>query len=145
MSKTRYGVEYTHCGCPIPGDTIGQKLLRMVNNFRPSAHLVPPEHDKLLAATHPSDHNAVYALHKRVSSSGQVKRRKKIAKREKRARERGSQPNRAYGHDPAFLVPVPMYFGGPGCVAATGNVIDSGDGGVAGCAPVSSCGIGLGK
>ncbi|KAF9461936.1 hypothetical protein BDZ94DRAFT_769324 [Collybia nuda] len=133
--KTRFNVDYTHCGCPIPGDTIGQKLLRMIRNYMPSAHLVPPEHEKLLAATHPSDHNAVYTIHKRVSASGQAKRRKKIARREKRARTEGSASNRAH-HDAAFLIPVPIYFGAPGCVAASGNVVDSAGCGVAGCAPV---------
>ncbi len=42
--------------------------------------------------------------------------------------------NRSVGHDAAFLVPVPLYFGyGTGCVATTGHVVGGG-GGVGGCA-----------
>ncbi len=35
--------------------------------------------------------------------------------------------NRSVGHDPAFLVPVPLYFGyGTGCVVTRGHVAGGG-------------------
>ncbi|TEB32128.1 hypothetical protein FA13DRAFT_285160 [Coprinellus micaceus] len=30
--KERFGVRYTYCGCPLPGDTIGQRLSRFVSS-----------------------------------------------------------------------------------------------------------------
>ncbi|KAF8885822.1 hypothetical protein BD779DRAFT_1611906 [Infundibulicybe gibba] len=136
--KNRFNVEYTHCGCPLPGQTIGQKLSRLVNRYTVNAsYLTPPARDNLLAATHPSDHNAVFATHQKGSISGQEQQRKKIERR--RAREARdvllgkADPKRAErgaGHDPAFLVPVPIFFAYgaipivPGCTApaSAGNV-----------------------
>ncbi|KAF8816814.1 hypothetical protein BYT27DRAFT_7333232 [Phlegmacium glaucopus] len=60
--KDRFHVQYSHCGCPIPGDSIGQKLTRLINSFKlpSSSHLLPFNRTDLLSATHPSDHNAVH-------------------------------------------------------------------------------------
>ncbi|KAK0447632.1 hypothetical protein EV421DRAFT_1706368 [Armillaria borealis] len=137
--QDRFGIPYTHCGCPLPGDTIGQRLSRLVSIHKqsgPPSHLVPPrDRSDLLAATHPSDHNAVYPF----MHQGQVDalRRARLEKRERRIRReegKGMSRNRSVGHDPAFLVPVPLYFGyGAGCVAITGHVVGGG-GGVGGCA-----------
>ncbi|KAK0491665.1 hypothetical protein IW261DRAFT_1438902 [Armillaria novae-zelandiae] len=139
--QDRFGIPYTHCGCPLPGDTIGQRLSRLVlihKQSGPPSHLVPPrDRSDLLAATHPSDHNAVYSF----MHQGQVDalRRARLEKRERRIKReegRGISRNRSVGHDPAFLVPVPLYFGyGTGCVATTGHVVGGG-GGVGGCAAV---------
>ncbi|SJL02690.1 uncharacterized protein ARMOST_06024 [Armillaria ostoyae] len=136
--QDRFGIPYTHCGCPLPGDTIGQRLSRLVSIHKqsgPPSHLVPPrDRSDLLAATHPSDHNAVYPF----MHQGQVDalRRARLEKRERRIRRgegKGMSRNRSIGHDPAFLVPVPLYFGyGTGCVAITGHVVGGG-GGVGGC------------
>ena len=59
--KSRFNVEYTHCGCPIPGDSIGERLSRLIglHGSQPPSHLVPFDRPDLLSATHPSDHNAV--------------------------------------------------------------------------------------
>ncbi|KAK6993013.1 hypothetical protein R3P38DRAFT_3079281 [Favolaschia claudopus] len=63
--KTRFGIQYTHCGCPLPSDTIGQRLSRLARPIslapsRDPSYLIPPDCAHLRAATHPSDHNAVY-------------------------------------------------------------------------------------
>ena len=148
-----YGVRYTHCGCPLPGDTIAQKLARIIkaDSIIPS-QLVPPNRDDLLAATHPSDHNAVFAFHRKwFSRTSQKSRRKKFAQRQKANAElakAGRLDNRdierSHGHNPAFLIPVPLYYSNPvgvGCVATSGNVVNSASdtGGIGGCAGVSCC------
>ena len=55
-------MQYSHCGCPIPGDSIGQKLIRLIGSQPkvPPSHLLPFNRPDLLSATHPSDHNAVH-------------------------------------------------------------------------------------
>ncbi|KAF8804298.1 hypothetical protein BYT27DRAFT_7107670, partial [Phlegmacium glaucopus] len=61
--KARFHVQYSHCGCPIPGDSIGSKLVRLIasaENLVPPSHLLPFNRPDLLSATHPSDHNAVH-------------------------------------------------------------------------------------
>ncbi|KAG6865062.1 hypothetical protein C0991_005381 [Blastosporella zonata] len=137
--KNRYNMPYTHCGCPLPGKTIGQRLSRLVNNYgAQKSYLIPPAREDLLAATHPSDHNAVFVWHrKHDSESLQRSRREKFKRRQERdakARAKGKAPlltpeerRRAEAHEAAFLVPVPMYYGfiGAGCVAYTGNVVFS--------------------
>ncbi|KAJ6565016.1 hypothetical protein DFH09DRAFT_919796 [Mycena vulgaris] len=122
--KERYGVQYMHCGCPLPGDTIGQKLSRLIGAHatqNKTPYLVSPMH----AATHPSDHNAVFALRRmRAGEIAQRERRAKIAQREQR-------DGTISVHDPAFLTPVPLYeaaslsLNAPGCAATTGSVISA--------------------
>ena len=63
MQQERFHVQYSHCGCPIPGDSIGSKLARLISssdNAAPPSHLLPFNRPDLLSATHPSDHNAVH-------------------------------------------------------------------------------------
>ncbi|KAF8076954.1 hypothetical protein FPV67DRAFT_440215 [Lyophyllum atratum] len=178
--KDRFDLPYTHCGCPLPGQTIGQRLSRLVVSYtqKPS-YLVPPPREDLLAGTHPSDHNAVFLFHrKHAGEAAQQRRREKFKKRQEReaqeaakaakgkgkgkvrsgekgekagmtAEERRRADERAYGHDPAFLVPVPLYYGygyGLGCAAYAGNVVyASNGGGIGGCAAVRvrfwTCGL----
>ncbi|KAF8967533.1 hypothetical protein BDZ97DRAFT_1916819 [Flammula alnicola] len=60
--QERFNVQYTHCGCPVPGTTIGQRLTRLIKIYAPPppSHLMPfSDRPDLLCATHPSDHNAV--------------------------------------------------------------------------------------
>lgn len=58
--KFRFNIDYTHCGCPIPGDSIGTKLKRLIGMQKPAPfQLVPYDRSDLLSATHPSDHNVV--------------------------------------------------------------------------------------
>ena len=61
--QERFHIPYSHCGCPIPGDSIGSKLARLISgsdNAAPPSHLLPFNRPDLLSATHPSDHNAVH-------------------------------------------------------------------------------------
>ncbi|KAF8079297.1 hypothetical protein FPV67DRAFT_109524 [Lyophyllum atratum] len=137
--KARFGLPYTYCGCPLPGDTIGQKLARLVFNVAREPHLfLPPDQNNAYAASHPSDHNAVYAFHRVQSRSNRDKRKKKHLHREERDAKNGE---RVYGHDPAFLIPIPLYYATPGgCVASSGSVVDKeGTAGGSSCAPVSVC------
>ncbi|GLB34329.1 putative expressed protein [Lyophyllum shimeji] len=80
--STRFGLPYTHCGCPPPGKTLRQRLSRLLRLpaliSGPPAHLVPPspstsqsrsqtgrQQDGTRAATHPSEHNSVLYLRSR--------------------------------------------------------------------------------
>ena len=136
-----------HCGCPLPGETIGQRLSRLVSQqLGNPSHLIPPDRNNLLAATHPSDHNAVFAFHRRFASwLSQQKRRQKFQKRQLRDEKLASHGkinqrgiNRSYDHSPAFLVAVPFFIGtASGCVAASGSIVHCPpDSGVGGCASV---------
>jgi hypothetical protein len=128
-----------HCGCPLPGDTIGQKLRRLLSsqaNSNDSELLLPPKSDAR-AATHPSDHNAVFALHDMSTS---MRRRENRARKAEMRRLRAERDGRAVkrdgnvDHGIAFLYPVPMFYYYPGgCVAAAGAVVNGG----LGCAAVS--------
>lgn len=64
--QNRFKTRYTHCGCPVPGDKVGHRLSRLLSSSgERDQHefLAPgPDRDDLAAATHPSDHNAVYLL-----------------------------------------------------------------------------------
>ncbi|KAG6907304.1 hypothetical protein DXG01_009468 [Tephrocybe rancida] len=148
--KNRFNMSYTHCGCPLPGTTIGQRLSRLVNHYSAETYyLTPPSREDLLAATHPSDHNAVFVWHRKHFSEGlQQRRRGKFKERQERdAREREKGKARALTpeerrqmvtHEAAFLVPVPLYYGYGGCAASTGAVVYSvNDNGIGGCAAVS--------
>jgi len=84
--KSRFNVNYTHCGCPIPGDTIGKRLSRLIGMLTPSTAssvLVPEDRPDLLSATHPSDHNAVRFLPQDEHMCRQVERSYEKLKREK--------------------------------------------------------------
>ncbi|KAL0950317.1 hypothetical protein HGRIS_010292 [Hohenbuehelia grisea] len=121
--KERFGQAYSHCGCPLPGDSIGKKLQRLIGvleNTAPS-HLIPPEQPDLLAATHPSDHNAVFPVHRRAEAqAAQKQRRAKNARRQQKAveeakRDRASEKDGyievVEDHLVAFLTPVPTNYG----------------------------------
>ncbi|TFK46966.1 hypothetical protein OE88DRAFT_1637188 [Heliocybe sulcata] len=133
--KSRFGIAYAHCGCPLPGDTIGIRvsLLRnrtmaklLSSSSRPD--LVPPSDSEIIcAATHPSDHNAVYVLSD--SDINRSLRRAKLQKRRERDQkdvEKGRADRMVYerglDHPMPFLVPVPLYYA-PACVAASGSVM----------------------
>jgi hypothetical protein len=130
-----------YCGCPLPGTTIGQKLNRLINpqGQRP-ASLTLPHNPDALAGTHPSDHNAVFALHHSARGNGDRESRK-VAYNERRKRDtkllsKGKGDSylsmaRASTHDVAFLTPIPL-FTKTGCVSSGGTV----DGNSAWCASV---------
>ncbi|KAJ7683221.1 hypothetical protein B0H17DRAFT_1074432 [Mycena rosella] len=96
--KKRYGVQYTHCGCALPGETIGEK----------------------------------------PAGLGTSRRREKIVERNV---ERGD-PTCTVQHDPASLIPVPMYYKS----VTAGPAIYQGDivNGVGSAACGSGCGGGCG-
>ena len=112
-----------HCGCPLPGDTIGQKLAKLTEKLHVSLSddttsntLVPPNHPDAPGATHPSDHNAIVTG--APSTTGrparlyeQAKRRERDAKDVKRGKVDPETFKRGHNHIPAFvgLTPVPFY------------------------------------
>ncbi|KAG5636119.1 hypothetical protein H0H81_009051 [Sphagnurus paluster] len=160
--KERFNIPYTHCGCPLPGQTIGQRLSRLVQNYKlKPSYLIPPAREDLLAATHPSDHNAVFVFQrKHAGEAAQARRRAKFQKRQaafakaqakrrdkegnsgKKAvmtpEERRAEDERMSWHSAAFLVPVPLYYGygyAGACAAYAGNVVYAANpGGAGGCA-----------
>ncbi|KAF9790368.1 hypothetical protein BJ322DRAFT_1168850 [Thelephora terrestris] len=116
--RQRFGVPYTYCGCPLPGDTIGMKLGRLAGSFlsRKQTPVTPPNRDDSLLATHPSDHNAVYV--QGVSHTGRERRAERSRGRKKGGLKKFKKPqmgrqlyNRDRQHDVAFLIPVPLYYG----------------------------------
>ncbi|KAG2104330.1 uncharacterized protein F5147DRAFT_579917 [Suillus discolor] len=132
-----YHVPYMHCGCPLPGDTIGQKLRRLISSQTTSNMPLLAPKSYACAATHPSDHNAVFVLNN--TSASLRHRENRIRKAEKRKlreerNEKAAEKDEKDDHDLAFLYPVPLFQYYPsGCVAATGSVVNGGSG----CATVS--------
>ncbi|OBZ73587.1 hypothetical protein A0H81_06345 [Grifola frondosa] len=124
--ERRFSVPYMHCGCPLPGDTIGQRLNRLSQKVlsRPSqpGALQPPPRPDALSATHPSDHNSVYSPHGHSEHMRQSRAEKARRRRERDAQrlKRGKLDEAAYrrgeAHDMAFLVPVPFFYTPSGCV-----------------------------
>ncbi|KAH8824704.1 hypothetical protein DL96DRAFT_1712950 [Flagelloscypha sp. PMI_526] len=125
--QKRFGTRYTHCGCPVPGDTIGAKLGKLLGSPNTSTPpFLAPEgrRDDMAALTHPSDHNAVYMLsHKKhcdVLRAERATKHKKRKEHEVRAFMKKKDSNGKDldeeaikrrlkdGHDPAFLIPIPM-------------------------------------
>jgi hypothetical protein len=88
--KSYFHIAYMHCGCLLPGETIGQKLvakLKLHGTEQPS-FLRPPANPDSILGTHPSDHNAVFAFHQEaVSETLRRKRRAKALKRRQRDAE----------------------------------------------------------
>ncbi|KAH8828834.1 hypothetical protein DL96DRAFT_1595733 [Flagelloscypha sp. PMI_526] len=129
--QKRFGTRYTHCGCPVPGDTIGSKLGKLLNSSSSSIGnttrpFIAPEggRDDMAALTHPSDHNAVYTLtHKKYCEALRTERSNKHSKRmekevktfmKKKTSDAKDHDEEAIkrrlheGHHPAFLTPIPM-------------------------------------
>jgi hypothetical protein len=134
-----------HCGCPIPGDTIGQKMSRLTKSVFSgrSAHehsdadspLAPPAREDALAGSHPSDHNAVYSLtNKEKSELARAMRRAKVQRRQLREqKDSGGRKDldgktRGVLHEPAFLVPVPLWYGYASCAGWSAGVINGAPG-----------------
>lgn len=151
LFQSRFNVAYMHCGCPLPGDTIGQKLaskLKRTSRSQQPSFLLPPANPDILQATHPSDHNAVFAFHHQgQSETSRRKRRIKAMKRRQRDAEKvqkGKLDREAYergeGHGLAFLTPIPLYYGYgyASCAAFYGGVYGNSAGacaaGAGGCA-----------
>ncbi|KAH8103957.1 hypothetical protein BXZ70DRAFT_888620 [Cristinia sonorae] len=154
--QERFGIPYMHCGCPLPGDTVGQRLSRLTSRFKspqpppafPSSTpttnpLNPPRHPDALSATHPSEHNCVSDpnANTHTSEATRAKRIEKMRKRRERDAklvEKGKMSKREYDrgaeHDLPFLYPVPFFYFPP--VVACG-AWSMGHYGAGGCAVVS--------
>ena len=122
--KERFKIQYTHCGCPVPGDSIGERLSKLVKLYSS-----PPQSDLLLidcpvclSATHPSEHNAVHFIprnlqghilnSKRYAQLAQKKRKAALRHMEKVGKDSSSACLQRSTCVPPFLVPVPTYYGG---------------------------------
>ncbi|KZV73874.1 hypothetical protein PENSPDRAFT_251450 [Peniophora sp. CONT] len=134
--NARFGVQYMHCGCPLPGATVGQRLSRLIQRATRHAHSGSALRSSEDAATHPSDHNGIYvpgattdaALAEHTAKL--VKRRErdlKLVQKGKMARE---DYDRGGMHGAAFLYPVPIWYAAAGCAVGAGGV---GTWGYAGC------------
>lgn len=142
LSQDRYKVPYTHCGCPHPGTTVRQRIRRVLTRKEPpDTTLQPPE--TATPGTHPSDHNAVFAMHNHRSALNARERRQQKSERRRRreareATEGGkSAPDvqhvcdrdRDRNHPEPFLYPIPLYYVPiAGCVVGVGRVVDGGVG-----------------
>ncbi|KAG6819750.1 hypothetical protein H0H93_009050 [Arthromyces matolae] len=154
--KDRFGMPYTHCGCPLPKATLGDRLSR---RFLPltikqeRAYL--PVCEDLGGATHPSDHNAVFLWPFRTAGlRKQAYRRAKISQgkqREAKQRLKGHLPPLTPNemryldvHTAAFFIPLPLTFGFEnvpgGCATYAGNIVDiTNASGMATCAMLGTC------
>lgn len=121
--KQRFDVPYMHCGCPLPGDTIGQKLAKLTHRLsisRPSNltgnSLLPPAHPDAFSATHPSEHNCVEVEGRSTEARRQARLQKLKQRRERDAKrvDQGKMDRAAYergeAHNAAFLYPVPFFY-----------------------------------
>lgn len=135
INQSRFRVAYMYCGCPPPGDTFKQKVLSKLKCESPIDHAPTSSHPMnidLLPATHPSDHNAVFAFHlQSQSEASRRNRRTKVRKRRQRDADKvkqGKLDRSCYQpgeeHGPAFLTPVPVYhiYGHGGCTAFQGGI-----------------------
>jgi hypothetical protein len=146
-------VPYTQCGCPLPGNTISQRLARLVSHpgsrHYPLSRIAPPaDQPEILAASHPSDHNtiAVLGLPNNANAKAQrenkaLRRREREASRMRKGEMTREEFERNAGHTAPFLVPVPLSPPGPVPVTPLGQVICTDGwalGSFAGCAAVCS-------
>ncbi|KAI0272599.1 hypothetical protein BC834DRAFT_355152 [Gloeopeniophorella convolvens] len=125
--QARYSVPYMHCGCPSPGQTIGQKLSRMVSDVRErNESLLPPSlHPAVLAASHPSEHNSVVVAAAPRQGVRKILPRqnvKLLSDRQhsplyphliRKSEERKSEEPTSPSSDTSYLVPVPIIITGP--------------------------------
>ncbi|KAI0791997.1 hypothetical protein C8Q75DRAFT_805043 [Abortiporus biennis] len=149
----RFHIPYMHCGCSLPGDTIGQRLSRFSRRFsgmtqqQDPTGLEPPSRPDALSATHPSDHSCVETKlnastrHKRVEKV--KKRRERDAKLIREGKIDEKRFHRGDGHDAAFLYPIPFYIPSAGtCVSPVGNFIGRENGSLSSCAAGAPGGCG---
>ncbi len=144
---------YTQCGCPLPGNTIGQRFARLVTHagsrHYPLSRLAPPaEQPEILAASHPSDHNTVAVLGLPKNSTAKAQRESKAIRRREREASRmrkgeitQEEFKRNAEHTVPFLVPVPLTSAAMTPCTFLGQVMNTSDwtsGSFAGCASVSS-------
>ena len=132
--QQRFKVPYTYCGCPLPGDSLGDKLSRLTRKFisshaSPQSALSPPGHPAYAPATHASEHSAIHvrlddpAL---AATLARKRREREQTRDERRARDlrrvqKGELDPEVYRrgetHYNAFLTPVPFVWPVGGCVS----------------------------
>jgi hypothetical protein len=143
---------YTQCGCPLPGNTIGQRFARLVTHagskHYPLSRLAPPaDQPEILAASHPSDHNTVAVLGLPSNTTAKAQRESKAFRRREREASRmrkgemtQEEFKRNAEHTVPFLVPVPLTPAVMTPYTPLGQVMSTNDwalGSFAGCATVS--------
>ncbi|KAF7304477.1 hypothetical protein HMN09_00850000 [Mycena chlorophos] len=146
--RKRFGQPYSYCGCPLPGNSVGQRLSRLMSGVgfahghgggTHPQYLQPPKSwsGKTASGTHPSAHNLMFpgrATATASSEQNKLKAAKKAEKERAKAKARGKCVL-----DPAFLVPVPLFVhNGPGagkCAAVSGNLMNGERGGCTASAP----------
>lgn len=125
--QSRFKVSYSYCGCPLPGDSIGDKLSRLTHKVfssssRAQTHsaLSPPGHPAIAPATHASEHNTIHVRPDNPKLAAKLARKRRARERkmdQRRARDlrrvqRGEldreQYRRGEAHYAAFLTPVPF-------------------------------------
>lgn len=145
-------MSYTQCGCPLPGNTIGQRFARFVTHagsrHYPLSRLAPPtDQPEILAASHPSDHNTVAVLGLPSNTTAKAQRESKAFRRREREASRlqkgeitQEEFKRNVEHTVPFLVPVPLTSAVMTPCTPLGQVMSTNDralGSFAGCASVS--------
>ncbi|KAG6811588.1 hypothetical protein H0H92_006711 [Tricholoma furcatifolium] len=151
--KERFGIEYVHCGCPVPGKTMGKRFTKFLNAASSAStlkrdsllYLIPPDREVLLTSTHPSDHNSVvfvpdgYKLRDSVASE-QLNRRTKLLRLQATSgstkTHKGTpipRNDRDHTFPAAFMTPIP-YYATSYCAANSGR-LQSSSSGMAACAP----------
>ena len=95
--QDRFGVPYSYCGCPLPGDSIGDKLQRLTHKLfsssskeQPQSSLKPPGHPAIAHATHASEHNAIHLRPEDPSLASKIAQKRRNRERkmdERRARD----------------------------------------------------------
>ncbi len=106
-----------YCGCPLPGNTIGQRLnhlTRRLSGLEASEELIPPDRPDALQATHPSDHNYVqghsplFDMARKQLQENIRKRKERDVKHYQKRKLDEKTYKRMKAHDVAFLYPVPF-------------------------------------
>lgn len=117
LSKKRFQVPYSYCGCPLSGTSTGQRLARFQSRLGlrdvtiSQDDLRPPQREDALLATHASDHNCAFKA-KQYSYSIRKVRAQEISERRVRdikhvrnGKVSEDIVNRGLSHNAAFLVP----------------------------------------
>ncbi|GBE89583.1 hypothetical protein SCP_1602460 [Sparassis crispa] len=136
----RFNIPYMYCGCPLPGESVGQRLTRLSQNLfhkndsDASAILSPPRRADAFSATHASEHNSVVpsrGAHAAAAEQQRHGRAERFTRRQRRDAERALAGRidvdvfeLGRTHDAAFLTPMPFYRPVAACVVVA-NPIDT--------------------
>ncbi|KAG5642978.1 hypothetical protein DXG03_001826 [Asterophora parasitica] len=128
--EARFGVPYTHCGCPVPSLSLSERLKsRFTSSESKNHNHIAYTPMRVRASTHPSEHNAVVYLGNatfKASMAAQRQRRMVLADQQKnfgkgKSKSKPKETYREYAwHAPAFLTPIPVYTST--CAAHDGHI-----------------------